>query len=170
MVTEMNVFVSAVPGPVDEGSGASHAGGPAGRQTRVAVILVSAHLLSPRCDVTVLEAGDRVGGHTVTTEVPDRERPLNVDAGFIVFNDNNYPNFVRLLAELGVETHATSMSFSVTSDRSGIEYAGTNLNTLFAQRGSWRRSCVSTGRPGAHSPTARSRRSARWAISYRPTG
>lgn len=97
--------------------------------------LVSAHLLSPRCDVTVLEAGDRVGGHTVTTEVPDRERPLNVDAGFIVFNDNNYPNFVRLLAELGVETHATSMSFSVTSDRSGIEYAGTNLNTLFAQRG-----------------------------------
>ena len=127
----MNVFGSDVAQP--RGSPDGH--------SRVAVIgtgisgLVSARLLASRHDVTVFEASDRIGGHTVTTEVAEPEGPMAVDAGFIVYNDRNYPNFVRLLAELGVETRATSMSFSVTSARSGIEYAGTNLNTLFAQRG-----------------------------------
>lgn len=96
--------------------------------------LVSARLLRERYEVTVFEAAGRVGGHTVTTRVRAAEGPLAVDAGFIVYNEPNYPNFVRLLADLGVASRSTSMSFSVTSERSGIEYAGTNLNTLFAQR------------------------------------
>ena len=115
---------------------------PGGRSpgARVAVIgtgiagLAAARFLSTRHDVTVFEAAGRIGGHTVTTDVPTPAGPLAVDAGFIVYNEPNYPNFVRLLRELGVATRATSMSFSVTSERSGIEYAGTSLNTLFAQR------------------------------------
>ena len=107
---------------------------------RVAVIgtgiagLVAARLLGSRHRITVFEAADRVGGHTVTTEVQAPEGPLAVDAGFIVHNEPNYPNFVRLLQELGVRTRTTSMSFSVSSERSGFEFAGTNLNTFFAQR------------------------------------
>ena len=107
---------------------------------RVAVVgagiagLVAARLLRKRYDVTVFEAAGRIGGHTVTTEVQAAEGSLSVDAGFIVFNEPNYPNFVRLLAGLGVPTRTTSMSFSVTDERSGTEYAGTNLNTFFAQR------------------------------------
>lgn len=96
--------------------------------------LTAAHLLSERHEVTVFEAADYIGGHTVTTRVGDNGRSLDVDAGFIVYNEANYPNFVKLLSRLDVETQPTSMSFSVRCDRSGLEYAGTNWNTLFAQR------------------------------------
>jgi len=107
---------------------------------RIAVIgtgisgLVSAYLLSRDHEVTVFEANDYVGGHTVTTHVESAGTSLAVDAGFIVYNEASYPNFVRLLDQLGVESQPTSMSFSVRCDRTGLEYAGTNLNTLFAQR------------------------------------
>jgi predicted NAD/FAD-binding protein len=96
--------------------------------------LVSAYLLSRQHEVTVFEAGDYVGGHTITTRVDSNGSSLAVDAGFIVYNEANYPHFVRLLAQLGVETQPTSMSLSVRCDRTGLEYAGTNLDTLFAQR------------------------------------
>ncbi len=96
--------------------------------------LVCAHLLHDEHELTIYEAGDHVGGHTVTTGVRCDGRTYRVDAGFIVYNEVNYPNFVRLLARLGVETQPTSMSFSVRDDRAGLEYCGTSLNTLFAQR------------------------------------
>ncbi len=107
---------------------------------RVAIVgtgisgLVCARLLSRAHDVTVFEAGSRVGGHTntVTTEVDGQ--PVNVDAGFIVYNERNYPFFKRILADLGVETDPTAMSFAVRCDRTGIEYNGSSLNGLFAQR------------------------------------
>lgn len=96
--------------------------------------LVAAYLLSRNHEITVFEANDYVGGHTVTTRVESAGTSLAVDAGFIVYNEASYPNFVRLLDQLGVESQPTSMSFSVRCDRTGLEYAGTNLNTLFAQR------------------------------------
>ncbi|MGB5660065.1 MAG: FAD-dependent oxidoreductase [Thermoanaerobaculia bacterium] len=96
--------------------------------------LVAAYLLSRTHEITVFEANDYVGGHTVTTQVESAGTSLAVDAGFIVYNEASYPNFVRLLDQLGVESQPTSMSFSVRCDRTGLEYAGTNLNTLFAQR------------------------------------
>lgn len=96
--------------------------------------LVCAYLLGRQHEITVFEADDRVGGHTVTTHVGSNGTSLAVDAGFIVYNEDNYPNFVELLARLGVDTQPASMSFSVRCDRSGLEYAGTNLDTLFAQR------------------------------------
>src|SRR4051812_15209614 len=101
--------------------------------------LVCAHLLDPDHDVTVFEAGSWVGGHTNTVDV-EVPRPGGgtehhaVDTGFIVFNERNYPNFGRLLERLEVPSQASEMSFSVSSDHSGMEYRGTNLNTLYAQR------------------------------------
>jgi predicted NAD/FAD-binding protein len=82
----------------------------------------------------VFEANDTVGGHTNTVEVADARGTLGVDTGFIVYNEATYPHFTRLLAALGVATQASEMSFGVRCDRSGLEYAGTNPNALFAQR------------------------------------
>ena len=110
------------------------------RRERVAVIgsgvsgLVTAHLLHPHADVTVLEADSTVGGHVNTVEVVDGERTLGIDTGFIVYNERNYPRFTALLDDLGVETQPSDMSFSVSSRKSGLEYAGTNVNTLLARR------------------------------------
>lgn len=96
--------------------------------------LTCAHLLHPAHDLTVFEAATHVGGHTHTHDITHEGRPTRVDTGFIVFNDRTYPNFVRLLARLGVASRATAMSFSVRCDRTGLEYCGSSLNALFAQR------------------------------------
>lgn len=96
--------------------------------------LVSAYLLSRRHEVTVFEAGDWIGGHTHTVDVEIDQQRHAIDTGFIVFNDWTYPNFIRLLEQLGVESQPTEMSFSVCDPRSGLEYNGNNLSTLFAQR------------------------------------
>jgi uncharacterized protein len=106
---------------------------------RIAVIgggvsgLVTAHLLAPRHDVTVFEASERPGGHAWTVDVDLPEGTLPVDIGFLVFNDRNYPRFEALLAELGVGSRASDMSFSV-SDGADFEYAGSGVNGLFASR------------------------------------
>jgi predicted NAD/FAD-binding protein len=101
--------------------------------------LVCDHLLDPIHDVTVFEAGDRIGGHTNTVDVElpgpgGTTEQLAVDTGFIVFNERNYPGFVTLLDRLGVASRVSDMSFSVSSERSGLEYRASNLNTLYAQR------------------------------------
>jgi uncharacterized protein len=85
-------------------------------------------------DITVYEAGDHVGGHSHTHVVEQDGRRYDVDTGFIVFNDRNYPLFGELLARLGVASRQSSMSFSVRAEGSGLEYNGTDLNGLFAQR------------------------------------
>lgn len=95
---------------------------------------VVAHRLQREHEITVFEAAAHIGGHTHTHEIDlDGER-LAIDTGFIVFNDWTYPNFIALLDELGVESQASAMSFSVRNEASGLEYNGTTLNTLFAQR------------------------------------
>jgi len=105
---------------------------------RVAVVgsgisgLTAAYYLQRKHDVTVLEADHRPGGHTHTHTIEIDHQRINVDTGFIVFNDRTYPNFIKLLDELGVSAEATEMSFSVSGN--GLEYNGHNLNTLFAQR------------------------------------
>lgn len=96
--------------------------------------LVCAHLLHGEHDLTLFEAGDHVGGHTLTNRIEGDDGEHWVDAGFIVHNEVNYPNFVRLLERLEVETQPSDMSFSVRDDRAGLEYCGTSLDTLFAQR------------------------------------
>lgn len=97
--------------------------------------LVTAYLLRDVCDVTVFEAGERLGGHTHTeyVERPDGSRQY-VDMGFIVFNRKTYPHFVALLEHLGVAAQPSDMSFSVRDESSGLEWNGTNLDATFAQR------------------------------------
>ncbi|REK05533.1 MAG: FAD-dependent oxidoreductase [Planctomycetota bacterium] len=96
--------------------------------------LTAAYLLGGRHDVTLFEAGKRLGGHTNTIEVEHGGLRHALDTGFIVYNERTYPNFSRLLAELDVQTQASDMSFSVRSDRTGWEYCGSSLSGLFAQR------------------------------------
>jgi len=95
---------------------------------------VAAHHLHREHDITVFEAGGHAGGHTHTHEVEQGGRKFAVDTGFIVFNDWTYPSFIALLEELGVEWQPSHMSFSVRDEASGLEYNGTSLNSLFAQR------------------------------------
>ena len=85
--------------------------------------------------VEIFEARDRIGGHTATYDAQIGTRRFAVDTGFIVYNDRNYPNLIGLFDELGVANKPTSMGFSVCDESTGLEYAGNNLNTLFAQRG-----------------------------------
>ena len=94
--------------------------------------LTAAHLLHREHDITVFEAADYAGGHTNTVRVDTPHETHHVDTGFIVFNDRNYPNFEALLAELGVATQPSHMSFSVSDGRGGFEYAGTPRG-LFAR-------------------------------------
>ena len=95
---------------------------------------VAAHRLHREHDVTVYEAADYAGGHTQTHSVEQGGRRYEVDTGFIVYNDRTYPKFAALLAELGVASQASSMSFSVRCDATGLEYNGSTLDSLFAQR------------------------------------
>jgi len=107
---------------------------------RVAVIgsgisgLSAAWLLRNDANVTLFESQERFGGHSNTVVVQEADREVAIDTGFMVFNRPNYPLLSRLFDELGVETYDTDMSFSVSLDRGRLEYAGSNLNTLFAQR------------------------------------
>jgi predicted NAD/FAD-binding protein len=107
---------------------------------RVAVIgggisgMTAAWLLRKNHDVTLFEAGDYLGGHTHTHQVHADGAMWNVDTGFIVFNNKTYPNFTKLLGGLGIEARPTSMSFSVMSEKDDLEYNGTSINSLFAQR------------------------------------
>ena len=103
---------------------------------RIAVIgsgisgLAAGYYLSRKHEITLFEKDSRVGGHTNTVTVGGTA----VDTGFIVHNDRTYPNLVKLLAELGVETQASDMSFAVTDARTGFEYSSRGLGGFFAQR------------------------------------
>lgn len=108
---------------------------------RIAVIgagisgLVAAHHAQRAgYDVHVFEAGAYAGGHTNTIRVDEPDATLDVDTGFIVFNDRNYPNFERLLGQLDVAWQPSDMSFGVGDERGDFEYASTSPNALFAKR------------------------------------
>jgi predicted NAD/FAD-binding protein len=96
--------------------------------------LTSSYMLAKKHDVHVFEADSRIGGHTHTVNAQVQSGNYAIDTGFIVFNDWTYPNFIKLLKQIGVEFKPTSMSFSVKAEKSGLEYNGTDLNRLFAQR------------------------------------
>ena len=85
-------------------------------------------------EVVLFESNDYLGGHTNTVDVETNAGKFAVDTGFIVFNDRTYPNFLAMIETLGVGYQETRMSFSVSCEQTGLEYAGTNLNGLFAQR------------------------------------
>ena len=105
--------------------------------------LAVAHTLKGHADITVFEAGDYFGGHTHTVDVtlptPQGMVTHGVDTGFLVFNERTYPNLINLFAELSVETAPSDMSFSVqvpgALNGKTLEWSGTDLNSVFAQRG-----------------------------------
>lgn len=108
--------------------------------SRIAIVgtgisgLVAARGLHARHELTVYESSDWIGGHTHTLDVPTARGPLAIDTGFIVFNELTYPGLCALFDELGVATQPSTMSFSVRDERCGLEYNGTDLDGLFAQR------------------------------------
>ena len=97
--------------------------------------LTSAYLLHKKHDITLFESNDYIGGHTNTIKVNDENNnELNVDTGFIVYNNDTYPNFVKILNKLKVETQPSTMSFSLSCERSGMEYGTGNLKALFGNK------------------------------------
>ncbi len=107
---------------------------------RIAVIgagiagLGTAWLLRERYDVTVFERNSYLGGHSNTVEIDTEDGPLGVDTGFVVYNEPNYPHLSGFFRHMGVATQRTDMSFAASIDDGDVEYAGSDLSTLFAQR------------------------------------
>src|ERR1700712_2097097 len=93
-----------------------------------------AHLLHPEHEISVFEANAYAGGHTNTWRVDTADETHDVDTGFIVFNDRNYPNFERLLRQIGVPWQRSDMSFAVSDESGDFEYSSTSVNGLFANR------------------------------------
>lgn len=96
--------------------------------------MACAHFLHHDYDITLFEKNNYIGGHTHTVSVDEHGTEIPVDTGFMVFNPLNYPNLIKLFDELKVPVKKTEMSFSVQHLPSGLEYAGSGLNGLFAQR------------------------------------
>ena len=96
---------------------------------------LSAAWLASRChDIVLFESAERFGGHSHTVDAHVPDGPVAVDTGFIVYNESTYPNLTALFRHLDVKTSASSMSFAVSLDNGRLEYNGTNLAGLFAQR------------------------------------
>jgi predicted NAD/FAD-binding protein len=93
-----------------------------------------AHFLQRRFDLTIYEQNGYAGGHTHTVDVPEAGRSVPLDTGFMVFNRTTYPLLTRLFEQLGVRVKPAPMSFSVRHADSGLEFCGSSLNLLFAQR------------------------------------
>lgn len=92
------------------------------------------YFLHPHDDITLYEQNDYIGGHTNTVTLQEDGRPIYIDTGFMVFNYETYPNLCRLFEEIKASVKKTDMSFSVQHLSSGLEYSGSSLNHLFAQR------------------------------------
>lgn len=93
--------------------------------------LACGYLLHKSHDLTIFESGDKPGGHVNTIQTEGKTGSFQVDTGFIVFNQENYPNFCRFLSLLGVSSQPTRMGFSVQSESLKLEYSGESIRGLF---------------------------------------
>lgn len=105
---------------------------------RIAVVgggvagIVASHILSNKYDVTIFEQNDYLGGHTNTVLISSgADKGLAVDTGFIVFNEQTYPNFMKFIDQLGVVIQDSDMSFGYFDEATGFHYAGTGIKGLF---------------------------------------
>jgi predicted NAD/FAD-binding protein len=92
------------------------------------------YFLSKNYEVDLYESADYIGGHTNTVDVDEDGKKIPIDTGFIVFNHQTYPNLLKLFHHLDVPTKKSNMSFSVQNEKTGLEFCGSGLNGLFAQR------------------------------------
>lgn len=93
-----------------------------------------AYYLREKYEISIFDKNDYLGGHTHTHKISEAGKDFTIDTGFIVFNEATYPNLLKLFTELGVEARKSDMSFAVSNLNTGLEYAGTSLKTLFAQK------------------------------------
>ena len=96
--------------------------------------LTTAYLLSRKHNITLFEKNDYIGGHTHTHSIEEEGTIYNVDSGFIVYNENTYPNFIKLLDSLNVKRQHSSMGFSVKSYNKDFEYSGNSLSAVFSKK------------------------------------
>ena len=96
--------------------------------------LVAAHLLDPHHEITLFEADARLGGHAHPHRVIVDGVERDVDTGFIVYNERNYPILTTVFSELGVVTRPSEMSFAVSDEAANLEWSGSSIAGLFAQR------------------------------------
>ena len=112
----------------------------ASKKLKIAIIgsgisgLTSAYILNKKHDITIYEKNDYIGGHTHTHKIPENNTTFNVDSGFIVYNENTYPNFIRLLDLLNVERQHSNMGFSVKTTYKDFEYSGNSIGSIFAKK------------------------------------
>ena len=112
----------------------------ASKKLKIAIIgsgisgLTSAYILNKKHDITIYEKNDYIGGHTHTHKIPENNTTFNVDSGFIVYNENTYPNFIRLLDLLNVERQHSNMGFSVKTSYKDFEYSGNSIGSIFAKK------------------------------------
>jgi predicted NAD/FAD-binding protein len=93
-----------------------------------------AHYLRDDFDISIFDKNNYLGGHTHTHSLEEEGKKFTIDTGFIVFNNATYPNLIKMFDELGVKKRDSNMSFAVSNLNTGLEYAGTSFDTLFAQR------------------------------------
>ncbi len=96
--------------------------------------LGSSLLLSSKHEVHLFENDSRLGGHAHTSDIQVEGRSVAVDTGFLVYNDLTYPHLKGMFEYLGVETVNSDMSLSIRVPERNLEWAGDNMNTVFAQR------------------------------------
>ena len=96
--------------------------------------LSSAYFLSKKYKVDLYEKEDHFGGHSFTYEIKEDDKIVPVDLGFIVFNEVTYPNLVNFFNELKVPYEKSDMSFSVSIKNSNVEYSGSGLGGIFANK------------------------------------
>ena len=96
--------------------------------------LTSAYILNKKYDVSIYEKNDYLGGHTHTHKIAENSKAFNIDSGFIVYNENTYPNFIKLLDLLKVERQHSTMGFSVKTSYKDFEYSGNSIWSIFAKK------------------------------------
>jgi len=96
--------------------------------------LTAGYLLNKKHEITIFEKNNYIGGHTHTHDLNINNINYAVDSGFICYNENTYPNFIKLLKILDVKSQKTTMGFSVKSLKKDLEYSGNSLSALFSQK------------------------------------
>jgi len=96
--------------------------------------MTCAHYLKNDYNISIFDKNDYLGGHTHTHKIIEGDKKLNIDTGFIVFNEQTYKNMLKLFSELKVEKQKSEMSFSVYNKNTGLQYSGSSLFHLFSQK------------------------------------